>query len=296
MDDASVTLFEAALTLAVVSSALYVGHAFGARIALRRTETYPPGGGVTVATFNRLPDWLGRLATFAGSVALVFLIASLFSRWLAVGHAPWSNMWEYSAAFSGGILLFALVFERWHGQRALGAIMVPVAAGLMAVSAIFFPSEIRPLVPALQNSDILAAHVGVMILAYGALSVSFGAAIIYLLQGGQRNRFSRLPSSSRVRQIAYTSTAVGFPLLTAGIALGAYWANSAWGRYWGWDPKETSILISWLVYGLYLHTHNLKGWSGTRSAVILLIGYASIMFSYFAVNLYVAGLHSYSGV
>jgi len=285
-----------ALALAVVASVLYLGHSFGARIVLRPANTYPAAGGFTVASLERPPEWLGRLATAAASAALAFLIASLFCRWLAAARAPWSNMWEYTVALSAGILLFSLVFERWQGQRAVSAVMIPVAAGLLAVAAIFFPSSIRPLVPALQRAAILAAHVGMMILAYSALSVSFGAAVIYLLQGGPANRFSRLPRAALMQDIAYKSAAVGFPLLTAGIALGAYWANSAWGRYWGWDPKETSILISWLIYGLYLHTQNLRRWSGTRSAIVLVIGYGSIMFSYFAVNLYLAGLHSYAGI
>jgi cytochrome c-type biogenesis protein CcsB len=170
-----------------------------------------------------------------------------------------------------------------------------VVLALMVSAAVFFPSGVSPLVPALQSRGILAAHVGIMILAYGALSISFGAGVMYLLQGGQRNRFPRLPKGKLLDEIAYRSVMVGFPLLTVGIALGAYWANSAWGRYWGWDPKETSILISWLIYAGYLHMRGLRSWAGTRSAVVLLVGFASIMFSYFAVNLFVAGLHSYAG-
>jgi cytochrome c-type biogenesis protein CcsB len=110
------------------------------------------------------------------------------------------------------------------------------------------------------------------------------------------NRFPRLPSADTLDDIAYRSVMLGFPVLAIGIALGAYWANSAWGRYWGWDPKETSALVTWLIYGIYLHMRGLRNWSGTRSAMVLIVGFAAVMFTYFAVNLWVSGLHSYAGV
>ena len=115
-------------------------------------------------------------------------------------------------------------------------------------------------------------------------------------QGGKRNRFARLPRAQLLDEIGYRSVMLGFPLLALGIALGAYWANHAWGRYWGWDPKETSALVTWLIYGVYLHMRGLRGWAGTRSAAVLVIGFAAVMFTYFAVNLWVSGLHSYAGV
>lgn len=290
MQDLSVSAFWAALIATGTGVFFYWAHTFGSRVALRRMAT-DGGPGVTVATFERLPDWFGRFGTLSTALATAVLAVSLFARWQATGYAPWSNMWEYTVAFAGGMMLFYLVFERWYGQRSLGAFVHPVVLALMVTSATFFSSEVQPLVPALQSRGIIAAHV-----AYSALSVSFGAGLVYLLQGGRRNRFSRLPRAALLDEIAYRSVMVGFPLLAVGIAQGAYWANSAWGRYWGWDPKETSILISWLIYAAYLHMRGLRDWAGMRSAVVLLIGFASIMFSYFAVNLFVAGLHSYAGV
>jgi cytochrome c-type biogenesis protein CcsB len=119
---------------------------------------------------------------------------------------------------------------------------------------------------------------------------------MYLVQGGNANRFPRLPRARLLDEIGYKSVMLGFPLLAAGIALGAYWANSAWGRYWGWDPKETSALLTWLIYGIYLHMRGLRNWNGTRSAWVLVIGFGAVMFTYFVVNLWVSGLHSYAGV
>jgi cytochrome c-type biogenesis protein CcsB len=180
--------------------------------------------------------------------------------------------------------------------RMLGALIQPVVLALLAAAAAFFPSEVRPLVPALQNQDLLAAHVATLMLAYGGFSVSFAAALLYLVQGGERNRFPRLPRARLLDEIGYRLVMVAFPLLTVGIALGAYWGNSAWGRYWGWDPKETASLVTWLIYGAYLHMRGLRGWKGRPAALVLVVGFLAVLFSYFPVNLWVAGLHSYAGV
>lgn len=204
-------------------------------------------------------------------------------------------MWEYTVAFAWGVSTAYVLFERWFGQRTLGALAQPVVLGLLASAAAFFPSEVRPLVPALQNQPLLTAHVAMMILAYSALSVSFGSAVMYLIQG-EGGRFSRLPKAALLDEIGYRSVMVGFPLLALGIALGAYWGNSAWGRYWGWDPKETSSLVTWLIYAGYLHMRGQRRWRGTRSAVLLIVGFVAVLFTYFAVNLWVSGLHSYTGI
>lgn len=295
MEALSLTTFWLALGLTAGAVLFYWAHAFGVRVVWRRLATNGDGG-VTVATFERLPDSLARLASLSTWAAAAFLAISLFARWQAVGHAPWSNMWEFTVAFAGGIMLFYIVFERWYGQRTLGAFIQPVVLALMAVSVAFFPSDVEPLVPALQNQDLLAIHVATMIVAYSALSVSFGAGVMYLVQDGDRNRFSRLPKAGLLDEIGYRSVMVGFPLLALGIALGAYWGNSAWGRYWGWDPKETSALVTWLIYAAYLHTRGLRGWTGKRAAVILVLGFIAVLFTYFVVNLWVSGLHSYAGV
>jgi cytochrome c-type biogenesis protein CcsB len=152
---------------------------------------------------------------------------------------------------------------------------MPVVLAMLVVAALFFPADIRPLVPALQNSDLLAIHVATVILAYGALSVSFVAGAMYLAQGGAANRIARLPKARTLDEIAYRSVMVGFPLLAAGIALGAYWADHAWGRYWGWDPKETSALVTLLIYGVYLHMRGLRNWAGTRSAWVLVAAFGA---------------------
>jgi len=292
-------MFWLAIVATATATVLYWGHAFGVRLAVRLLATNPGGAStgpsLTVTTWERLPASVGRAATAAAWLAVAVLGAAVVARWRATGHAPWSNMWEYTVVFAWGVSFAYVVFERWYGQRMLGAFALPVALGLLAAAAAFFPSDIKPLVPALQNEPLLTAHVAMMVLAYSALSVSFGTAVMYLIQG-EGDRFARLPRAAVLDEIGYRSVMVGFPLLALGIALGAYWANSAWGRYWGWDPKETSALVTWLIYAGYLHMRGLRRWQGTRASVLLVVGFVAVLFTLFAVSLWVGGLHSYAGV
>jgi cytochrome c-type biogenesis protein CcsB len=335
---ASTTLYLAigACTLATLA---YWAHTLGLRLVVRRLAT-PLGEGPSITLLERGDGngwWqaTGTLATGAAWAALALLAVSLVARWQAVDHAPWSNMYEFTIAFATAILGFYAAFEQVYvrrGQaksltpldleaaqdvrrqetgdrrqvrspRAIGGVTLPVVLTGLVIAAAFFPSEIHPLVPALQNTDLLAVHVAAMILAYSALSVSFGAAVLYIAQAWPetdrrrpRNRFPRLPRAKLLDEIGYKSVMVGFPLLAGGIALGAYWANSAWGRYWGWDPKETAALVTLLIYGVYLHMRGLRKWSGVRSSVVLVVGFGAVLFTYFVVNLWVSGLHSYAGV
>jgi cytochrome c-type biogenesis protein CcsB len=244
-----------------------------------------------------LPAGFGTLASVCTGLALFFLTLSLAFRAIATERPPLGNLWEYTVALGWGIVFFTAVFELVYRERALSAVTMPVAVVLMAIALLFFPSEIQPLVPALQANRILGIHVTTMMLAYSALSVSFGAAVLYLVQAkADGRRFARLPAADTIEDIGYWSVLVGFPLLTLGIALGAWWAHSAWGRYWGWDPKETSALVTWFIYAGYLHARSLRGWEGKRAAWLLIAGYAAVMFTYFAVNFLISGLHSYAGV
>jgi cytochrome c-type biogenesis protein CcsB len=250
---------------------------------------------MSVAVQVPVPRAVGSFATASATAALAFLTLSIAVRAIATERPPLGNLWEYTVALGWGITLFTVAFEVAFRERAVSAVMMTVAATMMGVALVFFPSEITPLVPALQSNRILGVHVSSMLLAYSALSVSFGAAVLFLLQGQER-RFARLPAAETLEDIGYWSVLVGFPLLTLGIALGAYWANSAWGRYWGWDPKETAALLTWFVYAGYLHARVLRGWEGKRSAYLLIAGFGAVMFTYFAVNFLISGLHSYAGV
>jgi cytochrome c-type biogenesis protein CcsB len=287
-------LFIIAYVLSLAASAAYVALPLWPRVAYRSAET-TAGTTVTIAAKGEVPSLLPPLATSLSWLMFAALTVSLICRWIAVEHPPYANMYEYTIALGWGSALTYVIFERWYGQRAIGAVVLPGVAALFTISLVFFPEEVTPLIPALQANRILGIHVGMMMASYSALSVSFGAAVLYLVQGGGR-RFARLPSGRLLEEIAHKSVLVGFPMLALGIVLGAWWANSAWGRYWGWDPKETSALVTWLIYAGYLHARGLRGWRGQRSAMVLVLGYAAVLFTYFAVNLWVTGLHSYAGV
>jgi ABC-type transport system involved in cytochrome c biogenesis permease subunit len=223
-------------------------------------------------------------------------------------------MYEFTVAFGAGIVVSYLGFEVATRQRRAGVVALPIVAITLAIAAML-PSEITPLVPALQNGPLLAIHVATMMISYSVLTVAFCGAAIYLVQGGEgRRRFAALPSAEAAGDLAHRATVVGFPLLVLGIALGAWWANSAWGRYWGWDPKETSALIVGLTLAAYFHarsgTGSVAGAPGIRKIVPerirrgwrpdpmwwLVVAWGLILFTYFAVNLWITGLHSYAGV
>ena len=131
-------------------------------------------------------------------------------------------------------------------------------------------------------------------ISYVILATSFAAAVGYLLQG-PRDRYPWLPSHRLLDEVAYRAVIIGFPVFATMIILGSWWASIAWGRYWGWDPKETSALVTWLIYAVYLHARNQRGWAGRPSALILIVGFGAVLFTFFG-NLYFSGLHSYSGL
>ena len=165
---------------------------------------------------------------------------------------------------------------------------------LLLLYATTIPSTSEPLVPALQNNLLLTTHVAVAIVAYGGFAVAFAAAALHLLASYTGSR--RLPRLELLDEISYRAVVIGFPFLTLVIVLGAVWANVAWGRYWGWDPKEVWAFITWVVYAAYLHARATAGWRGRAAAVIALVGFATLLFNFVGINLFGSGLHSYSGL
>ena len=234
---------------------------------------------------------LGAYAGFLATLCLVFLSGSLVFRWIAAGRGPFSNMYEFSLSFAWGTVLSYSYIEHRYRLRQLGALVMPVAVALLWYASTV-PSTINPLVPALQNDLLLTIHVAVAVIAYGAFAVAFGAGALYLVQ--TKWELTWLPSAALLDDIGYRAVISGFPFMGLVIILGAIWANVAWGRYWSWDPKETASLVIWLIYGGYLHAHNVASWRGVRSAALLVAGFAAVLFTYFG-NLFFSGLHSYKG-
>ena len=211
-----------------------------------------------------------------------------------VGRGPWGNLYEFSIAFAFGITGAYLYLSRRYPIRTLAFLPIGVAF-FLAAYAFTLPQAISPLVPALDNPPLLTIHVAMAMISYGIFAVSFGAAVGYLIQG-RENRVSWLPPAKVLDEVAYRAVIIGFPIFATLIILGSFWASIAWGRYWGWDPKETSALVTWLIYAVYLHARSQRGWAGRPAALILVIGFGAIMFTYLGGNLFFGGLHSYSGL
>lgn len=237
----------------------------------------------------RVTASLGRWATILLINAFVFLTGALAFRWIAAGHGPFSNMYEFSLSFAWGALAVHLYFEFRYGLRALAVLVLPVCLAMLAYAATV-PSDIDPLVPALQNDVLLTLHVAVAVAAYGAFALSFAAAVLFLIN--RHDRIAWLPRRAVLDEVGYKAVMFGFPMMALVIILGAVWAEVAWGQYWSWDPKETASLVTWLLYGGYLHARVVRGWKGDRSAYLLVGGFMAVLFTYFG-NYFFGGLHSY---
>jgi cytochrome c-type biogenesis protein CcsB len=250
-------------------------------------------------------DFWGKMATFTALAGLAAQTAALIIRWkasydLGIGHVPLSNFYESLIFFSWAIVLLYIVMEWRLKNRALGVFVLPVAFLLMAYASISpnISSRIEPLIPALQ-SNWLTSHVLTCFLGYAAFTVSFALGIMFfvkIMSGADKNKspvfFRLLPAESILDELMYQSVALGFVFLTLGIITGSVWAHYAWGSYWSWDPKETWSLITWLIYALMLHARHVRGWRGKRMALMTIIGFGCVLFTYLGVNL-LPGLHSY---
>lgn len=253
-----------------------------------------------------------RLGLFATALAVIGVLvnsAGIGLRWvesyqLGIGYIPLTNMYESLVFFAWSIAVVYLAIEYIYKTKYLGAYVVSFAFLAMAYASFSaeFSKDIKPLLPALQ-SNWLAAHVITCFIGYAAFTIACGLAILYLIKkssAGDIQEKSPVPEPTRLSlaqldSIIYKMIIFGFLWLTAGIITGAVWANSAWGTYWSWDPKETWSLITWFIYALALHARYTRGWDGTRMAWVALVGFLSVVFTYYGVNFILSGLHSYGG-
>jgi cytochrome c-type biogenesis protein CcsB len=233
--------------------------------------------------------------------AFLLHLGAVVARAASAGRLPWGNMYEFTLVGSLAITGAWLVLQARRDARWLGLYVdmaVLLALGL-AVTVLY--TESAQLVPALK-SYWLAIHVSAAIVCSGGFALGAGLSGLYLVKARAEERGSagvlarRLPESGVLDRMAYRAIAFGFPLWTFAVIAGAIWAEQAWGRYWGWDPKETWAFITWVVFAGYLHARTTAGWRGKRAAWIALIGFATFIFNYFGVNLLLPGLHSYSGL
>jgi cytochrome c-type biogenesis protein CcsB len=311
MDKMSYYLVDVGSITTALAFILFIAHTT-LLAAGRQVATASVGGGASAAVALELEgrsavgSLIGRLSGWgegsaAGAMAQAFAWASLvliglgmLIRSVIVGRGPWGNLYEFSVAFAFGILLAYLLIGRRFPLRSIAFLPIGVAFFLLAY-AFTLPQAISPLVPALDNPPLITIHVAMAMLSYGIFAVSFGAAVGYLVQG-RENRVAWLPPAKVLDEVAYRAVIIGFPIFATLIILGSYWASIAWGRYWGWDPKETAALVTWLIYAVYLHARNQRGWSGRPSALILIVGFAAVLVTYLGGNLFFGGLHTYSGI
>jgi cytochrome c-type biogenesis protein CcsB len=305
------SLTYSAIAVYVVALVLYAAElAFGARGVVARTASMAAAGGpiATASSGDSQPSsvqWdaarLGRSAVALTVLGFGLQLAAVLTRGLAAQRVPWGNMYEFSsvaALLVTGVFLVMLTRQdvRFAGLFVLAPVVLTLG---LAVTVLY--TDAAALVPAL-NSYWLVIHVSVMVLSFAILTVGAVLAALYLWRQRDERRGSlgplsrRLPDAAALDRVTYRVHAFAFPLFTFAVIAGAIWAENAWGRYWGWDPKETWSFITWVVYAAYLHARATGGWRGRRAAVIALVGYAAFLFNYFGVNIFFSGLHSYGGV
>jgi cytochrome c-type biogenesis protein CcsB len=210
---------------------------------------------------------------------------------LVILQAPMSNFYESLVFFAWCLPFLAILTFRRYLRDYLGTVVALAACLLLAYASLGgVDSKIKPLMPALKSNWLLF-HVVTCFLGYAAFTLGFGVAITYLVQ--EKRPRPSLPPLPELDRLIYRATVVGFLLLTLGILTGAVWAETAWGRYWSWDPKETWSLITWLVYATLLHARLVKGWQGRRIAWLAVLGFGAVLFTYFGVSFLLPGLHSY---
>ena len=248
---------------------------------------------------------LGRTAVALTVLAFGLHLASVAARGLSAERAPWGNMFEFSVTGSLAVTGVFLAMLTRRDLRYLGTFVVlPVLLTLgLAVTVLY--TESAQLVPALK-SVWLVIHVSAAILASGIPTVGFAQTVCFLVKdrlerGGpaaeRRESFmDRFPTAAALDRSAYRMHAFAYPIWTFAVIAGAIWAENAWGRYWGWDPKETWAFITWMVYTAYLHARATAGWRGRKAAYVALLGYATFLFNYLVVNVWLVGFHSYAGV
>ncbi|MDQ3789108.1 MAG: c-type cytochrome biogenesis protein CcsB [Actinomycetota bacterium] len=280
--------------------------AFGYRERKAAKELVAVGGGDTLVEDEQSADEppsrvaraarIGKLGVSLTVFGAMLHLGSLVLRALATSRAPWGNMYEFGATLClVAVATWLVVLRKYPTVRHLGVwVLCPVIV-LMFLGGVVLYTTAAPVQPALQ-SYWLVIHVFAIALGSGMVLVPGVVSVLYLLKVKKPEWATRLPAADVLDQVAYRTTVFAFPIYTAGVIFGAIWAEQSWGRFWGWDPKETVAFVAWVVYAAYLHSRATAGWRGGRAAVINIVGFAAMIFNLFFINLVTTGLHSYAGV
>ena len=256
----------------------------------------------TPAAIPYREDFAGRFGVALTVIGFALNAAGMVTRGLAADRVPWGNMYEFTITGCVATVATYLVLLRFQPIRWLGLPVTGLVVVLLMIAVLLLDIPAGPLVPAL-HSYWLYIHVTAALLATGAFTVGALASCLYLFQsraearGRSRSGFAaRLPDGDTIDRLAYRVHAFGFPVWTfAALIAGPIWARYAWGRYWGWDPKEVWAFITWVAYAAYLHARATAGWRGRKAAILALIGFAALLFNFVGINLWGGGLHSYAG-
>lgn len=285
-------LFMAAVGVYVLAMVLHAAEFAAARSA--KPVLVGVGGPDTVEKPAR-GERYARMAVALTVLGAALQTASIVARGLAAQRWPLGNMYEFTSAIClAAVVGWLVMLRRSPITRAVGPfVLLPVVVLLFLAGTVLY-AQAAPVVPALQ-SYWLVIHVTTITISSGLLLVPGVASVLFLVRGAGRLT-DRLPSSDVLDRLAYRVTIIAFPLFTFAVIAGAIWAEAAWGRFWGWDPKETVAFVSWVIYAAYLHARATAGWRAARAAWINVAGFATVLFNLFFINMVVAGLHSYAGV
>jgi cytochrome c-type biogenesis protein CcsB len=271
----------------------------------------PPRDFTTSPAIHTVPADRDRSARYGRiGVALSVLGVGLaglgvLARGFAAGRVPWGNMYEFAITGALAVMVAYLVLLRVYRLRWLGLLVTGFVVVVLGAAVLTLYVPAGPLVPAL-HSYWLVIHVAAAAIAGGGFTVGAGASVLYLIKSRAEAKatidrpvggyLARLPDPAGIDRVAYRVHAFAFPLWTFAVLAGAIWAQYAWGRYWGWDPKEVWAFITWVVYAAYLHARATAGWQGRAAAWIALFGFVTFLFNFVGINLFGSGLHSYSGL
>jgi cytochrome c-type biogenesis protein CcsB len=282
-----------AVTPAVAEAAVTRSSAAGRATALlEKVVTEAPAAGRSRALKTAMALTVVGWALHAAAALL---------RGLAAGRVPWANMFEFSLTATAIIVGVFLLVQLWQDLRFLGAYIVGFSLILLGLATVNFYVDVIPLPDALQSAW-LVIHVFVAVLGTAFFALGAGLSITQLLQArreagrGGPGFLATLPSAEKLENLAYRVILIGFVFWTFTLIAGAVWAERAWGRYWGWDTKEVWTFIIWTIFAGYIHARATRGWRGSRSAVLAIIGFSAVMFNFTVVNLFFKGLHAYSGL
>ncbi|MFG3616988.1 c-type cytochrome biogenesis protein CcsB [Nocardia sp. NPDC047654] len=266
----------------------------------------PQGPGRVVEPARRpLSERLGNMAFSVLMVAIALHVGAIVLRGFATNRFPLGNMYEFVTMATAAAVLVGVVLLREQRYRAMWAfLLVPVLILLFLAGTVLY-ADAAPVVPALK-SFWLPVHVTIVSVGSGVFLFAGVASMLFLYRlrqpDGQESDnvlgviARRLPDARTLDRLAYKATIIGFPLFGAGVILGAIWAEAAWGRFWGWDPKETCSFIAWVLYAAYLHARATSGWRDTKAAWINIAAFVAMLFNLFIINMVISGLHSYAGL